>query len=475
MTATEGDADRDELVAALRDVVGAPHCLTDPELTAGYTVDWTGRYGGPAAAVVRPADATEVAAVLAVAAAYGMGVIPQGGNTGLVGGSVPRPGTAPQIVLSTRRLSTIRRCDAAEALLDADAGVTLQSAQEAAAAVGRHLGIDLAARGSATLGGLVATNAGGVHVVRYGSMRTRLAGLEAVLVDGTVVSRMSGLRKDNVGWDPSALFAGSEGTLAIVTRVLLHLEREPRHRIAALVALPDAGAAVSLVLDRLLPLGSLESVELTLRDGMDLVVEHAGLPDPIGRRATTATTATAWLTVEAAADADPSDDLAAALDDERVLEVAVASDALARQRLWAYREAHTEAISSLGVPHKMDVSVRPGLLSDLLEALPGCVAAAAPGARLVVFGHVGDGNLHVNVIGPSDDDEAIDDAVYQLVLSLGGSVSAEHGVGVAKTRFLPASRSAGTLEAMRRIKQALDPGGILNPGVLEPPDRPAGL
>ncbi len=456
------------LVIDLAEVVGKAQCLTDPDLMASFTTDWTRRYEGPAVAVVRPSTTDQVAAVLICAARHGAAVVTQGGNTGLVGGSVPRPrGLADgrqQVVLSTTALATIHSCDPSLGLVDADAGVTLGAAQQAARARDRHLGIDLSARGSATLGGMVATNAGGVHVVRFGPMRQRVAGLEAVLADGTVASQLSGLKKDNVGWQLSGLLSGSEGTLAVVTRVLMRLEAEPLHRVTALVACKDADSAVSLAAGQLASMASLEAIELTLLAGMQLVREHSGLREPVGVREG----ATAWLTVEAAGMTDPGDELAGHLDHPGVRAVAVATDEGARARLWAYRDLHAEAVASLGIPHKLDVAVHPARLAELLDTLPGCVERAAPGSRVLVWGHVGDGNLHVNVVGPPPADDLVDDAVLGLALSLGGSISAEHGIGVAKRRWLTKARSPGSLETMARVKTALDPANMLNPGVLTP-------
>ncbi|MHB1987887.1 MAG: FAD-binding oxidoreductase [Acidimicrobiales bacterium] len=466
----------DDLVPELVSVLGRQHCFTDPEITASFTTDWTGRYSGEATAVVMPSTTEQVAAVLAIADRHGVAVIPQGGNTGLVGGSVPR-GAAPvgltagsshrprrQLVLSLRSLSGVARIDRSSGLLEAGGGTPLAMAQAEASAAGFHLGIDLGARDSATLGGMAATNAGGLQVHRYGSMRARLAGLEAVLADGTTVSHMSGLAKDSVGWDPAGLLVGSEGTLGIITRVLVRMERLARHRVAVVAALTDAAAAIDLVQGPLRTLSSLEAAELTLTDGMELVCHHAQLTPPVG----STEGAKAWLTLEAAGSSDPSEELARALDDSRVLATAVATDAATRARLWAYRERHPDAVSSLGVPHKFDVAVTPSRLAHVLAALPGLVTSLSAGARLIVWGHVAEGNLHVNVVGPPAEDYAVDDAVLDLVLSLGGSISAEHGIGIAKVRWLSAARPTGTLELMARVKRALDPAGILNPGVLEP-------
>lgn len=453
------------LLRDLRAAVGEAHCLSDPAMTATYTTDWTGRFSGEAAAVVRPGDAGEVARVLSCAARHGAAVIPQGGNTGLVGGSVPRApslvGGRPQVLLVTTRLCDLR-LDPRSRLLEAGAGVTLARAAASAGSEGLRLGIDLAARDSATLGGMTATNAGGLQAFRFGPMRARLAGIEAVLADGTLASHLGGLTKDNVGPDLASLLAGSEGTLAVVTRLLVRLEPVPIHRVTALVALADVEAAVELLTGPLAAVASLEAAELTLREGMELVVAAFGLPPPPGSGSA------AFLTLEAAAERDPSEELAAALDHPSVIEVAVAEAEPARSRLWSYREHHTEAVSRLGVPHKLDVSVPPGRLGELVAALPPRVATAAPGARLVLWGHAAEGNLHVNVVGPDRDDLAVDGAVLNLALELAGSISAEHGIGIAKAAWLRRARTPGTLETMRRVRRALDPSRLLNPGVLEP-------
>lgn len=455
-----------DFVETLATIVGRDQVLSDPELRASYEVDWTGRFSGPCRAVVRPANTEEVAATLAACQAEGVAVVPQGGNTGLVGGSVPRPGgtgRALPIVLSLRRLAPAIQIDEDQMQLRAGAGATLAAAAEAAASVGLELGIDLAARDTATLGGMVATNAGGIHVIRHGSMRRRLAGLEAVLADGTILSRMAGLWKDNIGWDLPSLLAGSEGTLAVVTGVALRMVPTPEHRVTALAPLPGsslgqaARAAVDLLRALRRNLDGLEAVEIVDRRAVELVVEHAGVPWPPGGPGTSA-----WLVVEAGGNRDLTDDLARALDPLGD-DIAVASEVGARRRLWVYRERVPEAIASRGIPHKLDVSVPIARLADLLDRA-GEVAGS--GVEVVCFGHVGDGNLHINVIGPPPDDMRVDDAVLALALELGGSISAEHGIGVAKLAALRFARSAGELDLARRVKHALDPTGILNPGVL---------
>jgi FAD/FMN-containing dehydrogenase len=460
------------LAEALRDIVGPPHLLSDPDLKASYELDWTRRFGGPALVVVRPADASEVAKVLATCNRFGVGVVPQGGNTGLVGGSVPRGG---EVLLSLGRLNKLISCDAEQGLLVAEAGTTLAAAHGYAGRVDAEIGIDIAARDSATLGGMVATNAGGVHVIRYGPMRARLGGIEVVLADGTVATRLSGLVKDNVGYDLAQIIAGSEGTLGVVTKVALHLVALPRFRVAALIALRETGAgtvselAVALANRLRRRVDGIDALELVFADGMGLVREVCGLappPDP---------GAGAWLLVEASGGQDPTMLVAEALEGAQgVSDVAVGDDAGGRNRLWAYRERHTEAIATLGVAHKLDVTLPLHDLADFAGSV-GAVVAAALGndgarARVVLFGHVGDGNMHVNVIGPGPDDHRADDAVFEMVIARGGSISAEHGVGIAKLGFVTASRSPGDIAVMRRLKAALDPRGILNPGVLLPPE-----
>jgi FAD/FMN-containing dehydrogenase len=442
----------DALVSSLADIVGPTHVLTDPELTASYETDWTGRFAGRAAAVVRPGSTEEVAAVMAVLHAAGRPVVPQGGNTGLVGGGVPLHG---EVVVSLRRLAGIDGVDVAAGQVTVGAGATLAA-------------VDLAARDSATVGGMVATNAGGLRMLRYGGMRAQTAGVEAVLADGRVLSHLGGLAKDNTGYDLAGLLAGSEGTLAVVTRVRLRLVPRLEHRTTGLLAFADADAALDalVTLRRRLP-GSLETVELFLADGVALVCDHLGLTPPFGRLDPV------YLLVEVAGTHDPTEELAEAVVDgvgDRALDGAVESEPAGRARLWRYREAHTEAISAAGVPVKLDVTLPFGELARFLVAVCATVDAAAPGARCVLFGHAGDGNVHVNVLGAEAGGRAaaVEDAVLRLVARLGGSISAEHGIGTAKRSWLHLNRSPAEIDAFRAIKRALDPSGILNPHVLLP-------
>jgi FAD/FMN-containing dehydrogenase len=405
-----------------------------------------------------------VAAVLRACAAAGVAVVPQGGNTGLVGGSVPRGG---EIVLSTLRLTGIEDLDADAGEMTVGAGDTLAAVQAAARAAGWEVGVDLGARDSATIGGMVATNAGGVNVLRYGPMRQQLLGFEAVRIDGSVLRRLPGMAKDNTGYDLGGLLAGSEGTLAVLTRIRLRLVPPLAHRAVAVIGCSDAAAVVAAATRLYRELASVLALELFTDDGMSLVMRHAGVASPFPSRRP------AYLLVEVGSDAgDPGDELAEALvllgvDDDAV---ALATDPAGRHRLWQLRERHTEAVNAEGVPHKLDVSVPIGRYAELVERAPIVAAAVDRAARTICYGHVGDGNVHVNVLGPAPDDEAVDDAVLELVLSLGGSVSAEHGIGVAKVRWLLRDRGPEAVAAMRAIKDAWDPAGILNPGVLFGPE-----
>ena len=452
-------------MTALADVVGARHVLTDPELCASYETDWTGRFAGRAAAVVRPGSTAEVAAVMALLHEAGRPVVPQGGNTGLVGGGVPLHG---EVVLSLRRLSAVDPVDAAAGQVTAGAGATLAAVAAAAADSGLAFGVDLTARDSATVGGMAATNAGGLRMLRYGGMRAQTAGVEAVLADGRVLSHLGGLAKDNTGYDLAGLLAGSEGTLAVITRLRLRLVPRLEHRTTGLLAFADADAALEalVALRRRLP-GVLEAVELFLADGVSLVCDHLGISPPFGR------IDPVYLLVEAAGAHDPTEELAEAVVDglgDRALDGAVEAEPAGRARLWRYREAHTEAVNAAGVPVKLDVTLPYGELAGFLTAVCGAVDRAAPGARCVLFGHAGDGNVHVNVLGAEEGGRAaaVEDGVLRLVARLGGSISAEHGIGTAKRPWLHLNRSRAEIDAFRAIKRALDPGGILNPHVLLP-------
>jgi len=459
------------LAAALEAAVGPEHVLVDRDLRASFETDWTRRFTGTARAVVRPASTSQVARVLAACSDAGVPVVVQGGNTGLVGGGVPGPdsGGNPPVLLVTTRLAELSAVSGTARQVTAGAGVRLAALTAHARAAGLDFGVDLAARDSATVGGMVATNAGGIRVVRYGSMREQVAGAEAVLADGRVISRLDGLAKDSTGYDLGHLLAGSEGTLAVITRLRLRLVAPEPGRAVAFIAVRDTADAVDLLAALRRRLAGISAAELSFAAGLALVGRYLGAPVPL------AGAGGAYVLIEVAAETDPLDELLGALGDcDQVLDATVASSAAERARLWQLREAHTEAISSAGVPVKLDVSVPVGRLAELVGLLPDTVAAVAPAARLVVFGHLAEANLHVNVL--EADAEAVTRAVLALVASLGGSISSEHGIGRAKASYLGLSRSQAEIDVMRAVKAAFDPLGLLNPGVLVPPasaSRPA--
>jgi FAD/FMN-containing dehydrogenase len=437
--------------------------LADADLRAGYETDWTRRWHGEALAVVRPASVAEVAAVVSACADAGAALIPQGGNTGLVGGSVPRAESQrPQVVLSTTRLRDLEPVDANAGEVTVGAGVTLGALQAHARAGGFDFGVDLGARDSATIGGMVATNAGGMQVLRNGPMRAQVIGLEAVLANGSVVRRLPGLVKDNTGYHLPSLLAGSEGTLAIITRVRLRLRPLRRRRASALCGVDDTAAAVQVLAALRERLPDLLAAELFFEEGMALVLAHAGIQRPL------AEPHPAYLLVEVDGATDPTPQLAAALEaaGEMVRDAVLATDPAGRERLWRIREGHTEAVNAVAVPHKLDVAVSVTRLAAFMDGLGEAVRRVAPGTSVITYGHIADGNMHVTVLGPPPEDEAADDAVLQLAIDHGGTISAEHGIGIAKVHWLERDRGAADVAAMRAIKNALDPGGLLNPGVL---------
>jgi FAD/FMN-containing dehydrogenase len=447
----------DQLIKA----VGEQHVLVG-DLVAGYDRDWTGRWRGDPLAVVRPGGTGEVSTVVVACAEAGVPIVPQGGNTSLVGAAAPADG---EIVLSTTRLRDVGVPDRRTGTIETAAGATLATVQDAARAAGLELGVDLASRGTATIGGVLATNAGGARVLRHGTTRTQVLGLEAVLPDGSVVTRMNGLPKDNTGYDLVQLLVGSEGTLGVVTRAVLRLSPRPPARVAALVALADVESAVAATASlRTVP--GLDAVEFYTAAGLELVLAA-------GRaRAPFAEAAPVHVLAEAVGrDAEElSEALAAALDDAPGLrDAALATSETGRARLWALRESHTEVLAGFD-PVKLDVAVPLAALPAFLDRLTPVVDATAPGVRPVPFGHLAEGNVHVNLPGaaPFDKDGAVTDAVLTLVAELGGSISAEHGIGRAKRRWLHLGRSAADIAAMRAVKAALDPAGLLSPGRVLP-------
>jgi FAD/FMN-containing dehydrogenase len=438
------------VLKSLADIVGERHVLTG-EAAAGFCVDWTGRYQGRTAAVLRPGDTNEVAAVLSLCTDAGLPLVPQGGNTGLVGGGVPLHG---EVVLSMTRLNQLGPVDLAASQVTAGAGVTLQRVADAHQDL--DLGVRIASRESATVGGAVATNAGGLRVLRYGPMRAQLRGVEAVLSDGTVVSHLAGLVKDNTGYDYPSLLAGSEGTLAVITKARLRLVPRLRDEVTAVIGLGGLAELHDLALRARREVPGLVSAEYFTQAGLDILVEHAGLVPPLKQ------SAPVYLLLEAAGPG-ALDDLAEVIGERDAVVGETPAD---RRRLWAYRERHPEAAGFLGVPIKLDVSVPDAQWVRLASGAAAVAAEADPAARVVTYGHVADGNVHVNIVPAAATDGRHEDAVFSFVASLGGSISAEHGIGALKAPWLGLARSAEEQALFARIRAALDPPGILNPRIL---------
>jgi FAD/FMN-containing dehydrogenase len=446
------------LVTDLAAAIGAAHVLTDPELVAGYTTDWTRRYAGTAECVARPGTTAEVAEVVGICARHRVPIVPQGGNTGLVGASVPSAGGA---VLSTRRLRRLDPVDTLAGQVTAGAGITIAELRAHAAAAGLEYGVSLASRESATVGGTIATNAGGVHTLRYGGTRAQLLGLEAVLADGRVISRLGGVEADNSGYDLTQLLAGSEGTLAVITAARLRLRAAEPHAATVLAGLDgiEAAAAAQATIRARVP--GVRAAEYFEAAGLALVLAHTGLPAPLPRAYPS------YLLAEVAGPADDAERLA---EIPLLADAAVAVDRAGSAALWAYRERHTESISAAGIPHKLDIAVPLGRLAAFRGALDEVIKAAAdpagPAPAAIVFGHIGLGNLHVNVLGPAPGEQAVDEAVLRLAAAHGGTISAEHGIGRAKVAWAGLNRTPEERSVMRAIKAALDPSGLFNPGVL---------
>ena len=443
------------------------------DMEARYLEEPRGRWAGRGGTLVAPGSVEEVASVVRACAEGGVPIVPYGGGTGLVGGQVS--GDLEPVVLSLERMDRIRSVDATESVVVAEAGVILQAVQEAAEEAGRLFPLTIAAQGSARIGGILATNAGGVNVLRYGNARDLCLGLEAVLPDGTVMHGLSPLRKDNLGYDIRHLLIGAEGTLGIITAASLKLLPRPPHRGAAMVAVPDPQAALDLLnlaRDRLGE--AVSAFELIGRTGLDFLAEH--MPEvrlPLGRPAWSA-----LIDVGMTTEAEPALEglLEAASERGLVTDGVIAQSEGQRDDFWAVRESIPEANRKVGAVSSHDISVPLSAIPRFIDTAPK-VLRGIGAFRVNCFGHVGDGNLHWNVFpvpgkARADHDaqrDAIKRAVHDHVDALGGSVAAEHGVGRLKVDDVARYCDPGKLAAMRAIKAALDPKGIMNPGAVIPP------
>jgi FAD/FMN-containing dehydrogenase len=461
------------LLPALKAIVGDTNVLTDAADVAPYLTDWRARYHGQARAVVRPGSTAEVAAVVAYCAESGVPVVPQGGNTSLCGGATPHV-TGDELLVSLTRLNRVRSIDVDNATMTVEAGVPLAGVQDAAAQAGLLFPLSLAAEGSCLIGGNLSTNAGGTAVLRYGNARDLVLGLEVVLADGRTWDGLKGLRKDNTGYDLKQLFLGSEGTLGIITAAVLKLFPRPRTSVTAWTAVADVTAAVTLLRAMRSALGDrLTGFELISAECVALArAKFPILPDPLPGHA--------WYVLVQADDAAANSPLtreiesalADAIGDEFASDATIAQSEAQAAALWALREHIPEAQRLDGPNMKHDISVPVSRIPEFLDQARIALDAAFPGVRYVVFGHLGDGNLHYNLSAPAGADATAFNAttpranriVYDLTAKLGGSFSAEHGVGQMKREEVIHYKPAIEVELMRRVKRALDPEGLLNPG-----------
>ncbi len=462
---------------ALRAVVGERGWIDDPADVAPFLAEERGRFRGACAAVVKPATTEEVAAVVRICAEAGLAVVPQGGNTGLVGGGVPDGG----VVVSLARMKRIRAVDPLNRTLTAEAGVVLSELQDAARNAGALFPLSLGAEGSCCIGGNLSTNAGGITVVRYGNARDMVLGLEVVLADGRIWDGLRALRKNNTGYDLKHLFIGAEGTLGIITAAVLKLYPQPRVEETALVGLPSVEAALTLFRRTNEAAGDvLTAFEFFSRRCLEFCVAHVSdVADPF----TQAHQAYALIKLSSARPDDPLREalealLAGAFERDEVNDAVVAASEAQAGALWHLRESIPEAQKAEGGSIKNDVSVPLSQVPAFIERASAAVEAAMPGIRVVAFGHFGDGNIHFNLSQPVGADRAeflaewdrFDRIVADVAAGLGGSFSAEHGVGRLKRADMCRYKSAVELDLMRAVKDALDPANIMNPGKVVPSD-----
>ncbi|GAB4062663.1 FAD-binding oxidoreductase [Uliginosibacterium sediminicola] len=463
-------------IEQLRAIVGDAHVLTADADRAAYELDWRGRYKGRALCVVRPGSTEEVAAVVRACVAAKRPMVPQGGNTGLVGGGVPHA-DGDEVLISLARLNRVRAIDAANNTITVEAGCTLAAVQAAAAAEERLFPLSLASEGSCQIGGNLSTNAGGVQVLRYGNTRELSLGLEVVLPSGEIWQGLRGLRKDNTGYDLKHLFIGAEGTLGIITAAVLKLFPLPRSRVVAWAALASAEQAISLLAAVRSGCGErLTAFEIISRQALAMVLQHIpGTTDPLQDVAP-------WYVLIELSDPAVEADLqgvletvlGAELEAGRLLDVVLSASEAQALALWALRENISEAQRIEGVSIKHDVAVPVSSIPDFLQQAGAALQAQFPDVRCVAFGHVGDGNLHYNLSKPVAGDnaafiaqtEAVNRIVHDIVAALGGSISAEHGLGQLKREEITRYKSALELGLMRSIKEAFDPAGLMNPGKL---------
>jgi FAD/FMN-containing dehydrogenase len=460
-----------DLLARFIAIVGEKYAVTDPSAQQPYLVEMRDLYHGQTPAVLRPRSVEEVAAILKLANESKTAVVPQGGNTGLVGGQIPFSG---EIILSLTRLDKIREVDAVSNSMTVEAGVTLQRAREAAAAADRLYPQLLPSEGTCTIGGNLSTNAGGVAAIAHGIARAHALGLEVVLADGRVLHNLNKLKKDNTGYDLRNLFIGAEGTLGIITAAVLRLVPKPRSVETAFAGVPSPQAAVDLLgIATERTAGGVTSFEMMARAGVDAVVKHDAMS-----RQPLATPYPWYVLIELSSQARSG--LRAVMEEilgeghakGLVLDATIADSLEQAKRFWRIREMFGEVQRHIGASIKHDVSVPVAAIPAFIEEVNAAVATFIPGSQVLPFGHVGDGNIHYNVMQPPGSDkekflarwDEVNAVVFAVVKKFGGSISAEHGVGVMKRDILPRYKDPVAIDLMRGIKKLLDPNGILNPG-----------
>ncbi len=450
-------------------IVGAAYAIADPAGMTAYLREWRDKWVGTSPLILRPSSTQQVSDILKLAHESDTKIVPQSGNTGLVGGSIPQG----EVLLSLDRMTKIIDIDAANFTMTVEAGCTLLQVKQAAEIAGRQFSLSLASEGSCRIGGNLATNAGGVNMLAYGNARDLCLGLEVVLADGRIWNGLRSLRKDNTGYDLKNLFIGSEGTLGVITAAVLKLHPLPRRYDTALVAInsPDAALAVLNILKQ--EAGQhLVACELIPEIGLQFTTTHMGTRDPFATRSP-------WNLLCELADAGDgglSDAIAAALTREEATDAVIAQSAAQRAEFWALRENMSESQKFEGGSIKHDVSVPISKVPEFIREATSAVHSVVPGSRVVCFGHLGDGNMHFNVSQPVGMDKqlylskwsAMSDVVHDIVIALGGSISAEHGIGVLKRDEMRKIKSPVELQLMRGLKHMLDPKGILNPGKVLP-------
>ena len=472
MPASSSPPDRDSLIRELSALIGAKYVLSDPQDMQPFVREWRGIFHGQANLVVRPANVGEVSALLRYANTHKLRIIPQGGNTGLVGGNSPDE-SGQDIVLSLTRLNHIREVDALSDTMTVEAGVTLLTAQEAAENAGRLFPLSLASEGSCTIGGNLGTNAGGTAVLAYGNARDLVLGLEVVLADGRIWNGLGKLRKDNTGYDLKHLFIGSEGTLGVITAAVLKLFPKPDHIATLYCGMKSPKSALDLLALAKKRMGpSVTTFELLPRLSIEMSVVHMGGREPLAQHHDW------YVLMELSSASDPHLQercetlLAEALENDIIQDAALATSLEQRNAFWRLREMLPEAQGFEGGSIKHDISVPLSDVPDFIERVDAELLAWMPGCRPMPFGHLGDGNLHYNIAQPvgmdkkafMDRREEAHAIVYKHVKAVNGSISAEHGVGRLKKHLLPEVKDPVALELMRQLKRTFDPNNILNPG-----------